>query len=221
MWCWRIIGVSPPHSSTTFFRILGQVIWQRTGKIFPRNFHPIQWHKQDCVYSQTGSPKRLIQRCCLWKNVCDNKDKKYEPNQKLLTVIGDRINYPRDCGTPHQIYSPSNSFSEVSSRPQIPYLWFWILKKSTSTCHWQDKDTSYSKWQIFQKMWLSIARSARKSPMTVLFMWRYRKEFMVWLIQGSLHRSFWKNCCTSIETTKTYKLLAYGCMTLPQYLFLW
>ena len=34
------------------------------------------------------------------KNIFDNKDNKEDLNLTRLAVVGDRINYPGDCGTP-------------------------------------------------------------------------------------------------------------------------
>ena len=58
------------------------------------------WHKNDCVYPQTGPPEQSIQRYQLWKNICYYKEKKEDLNRTQLTVGGDRISYHGNCGTP-------------------------------------------------------------------------------------------------------------------------
>ena len=45
-------------------------------------------------------PKERRKDCTYGKFVCDVRPTKAEPNRTRLTVGGDRINYPEDCGTP-------------------------------------------------------------------------------------------------------------------------
>ena len=119
----------------------------------------------------------------------------------------------------HQTYSLSNSFPEVSSQTQMPSLWRWILKNSTSTLQWKYTNTPIFKWQIWWKMWLMNTSSTTNSPTKFMCIWRYGKECMVLLIQVSLHIIFCMNGFTSMNTNKINEFPASGHMSFYQYLF--
>jgi len=40
-----------------------------------------------------------MERFDLWEDICDYRENKAEKHRTRLTVGGDRINYPEDCGT--------------------------------------------------------------------------------------------------------------------------
>ena len=86
-------------------------------------------------------PQEQFKYCTYGSIVCDYRKGKDEPNQTRLTVRGDRINHPDDCGTPTaDLLTMKLLLNSTISTLGAKFFTLDIKNFSLNTLHYQAKE---------------------------------------------------------------------------------